>query len=81
MHMSERKLPTKDQVERRAYELYLERDRADGQDLADWFAAERELFEFSQRPVSDVSRGRAAAAVQRATAGAGRVAREKAVVQ
>ena len=79
--MSERQLPTKDQVERRAYELYLERGRADGQDLADWFAAERELIGFSQRPVSGAPTGRAAAAGQRATPGAGRVAREKALVQ
>jgi len=77
--MSERKLPTS-QIERRAYELYLERGRKDGQDLADWFAAQRELIEFSQRPVSGAPRGRAAAADQRATASAGRVAREKALV-
>jgi hypothetical protein len=75
--MSERKLPTKDQVERGAYQLYLERGRGDGQDLADWFAAERELIELSQRPVSVAPRGRAAAADKRATASAGRVARDK----
>ena len=75
--MSERKLSEKDIVERRAYELYLERGRADGQDLADWFAAERELMESSQRPGSSARRGRAAD--QRATAGAGRVEREKAL--
>jgi len=79
--MSERKLVDKDQVERRAYELYLERGRGDGQDLADWFAAERELIGFSQRPVSGGPRGRAAAADQRATASAGRVLREKALAQ
>jgi len=78
--MSERKLTEKDQVERRAYELYLERGRADGQDLADWFTAERELIEFSQRPVSGAPRGRAAAADQRAATTAGRVVREKALV-
>jgi hypothetical protein len=79
--MSERKLPTKDQVERRAYGLYLERGRADGQDLADWFAAEKELFGFSQRPDSDAPRGQAAAADQRTAASAGRVARAKVLVQ
>lgn len=77
--MSEQKLPTRDQVERRAYELYLERGRADGQDLADWFAAERKLMESSQRPVSGAPRGRAAD--QRAIANAGRVARDKVLVQ
>ena len=79
--MSEHKLPPKDQVERRAYELYLERGRADGQDLGDWFAAERELFGFSQTPVSGTPRGRAASADQRVTASAGRVGREKGLVQ
>jgi hypothetical protein len=79
--MSERKLPTKDQVERRAYELYLERGCTDGQDLADWFAAERELFEPSQRPVSGVQRARAASANHRGTVSAERVAREKGLVQ
>jgi len=79
--MSERTSTTKDQVERRAYELYLERGRADGQDLADWFAAERELMEFSQRPISRAPRGRAASADQRVTASGGRVTREKALVQ
>ena len=78
--MSERTSTTKDQVERRAYELYLERGCGDGQDLADWFAAERELMEFSQRPVPGVPRGRAAAAGQRATASIGRVGRGKALV-
>ena len=30
-------------VAERAYELYLERGRADGRDFDDWLAAEREL--------------------------------------
>jgi hypothetical protein len=75
--MIRRKVPTKDHVERRAYELYVERGCADGQDLADWFAAERELMESSQRPGSSARRGRAAD--RRPTAGAGRVEREKAL--
>ena len=36
------------EVERRAYELYLGRGCADGQDLDDWFRAERELLETNQ---------------------------------
>jgi hypothetical protein len=32
-------------VERRAFELYLERGCGDGQDLGDWLTAERELTE------------------------------------
>ena len=31
-------------IQRRAYELYLGRGRCDGHDLADWFAAELELM-------------------------------------
>jgi hypothetical protein len=39
----EQALPTKEQIEARAYELYLQRDRKDGQDLEDWLIAEKEL--------------------------------------
>ncbi len=35
----------RDLVSQRAYERYVERGRADGQDLEDWLAAERELRE------------------------------------
>ena len=73
--MSERKLTEKDQVERRAYELYLERGARDGQDLADWLAAEKELTELSQEPVPNAPKGRADAADQRAKATAGGVSR------
>lgn len=71
MQMSERKLPT-EQIERRAYELYLERGREDGHDLTDWLAAERELTELAEEPVFSAPRGRSAAADQRATSTAGR---------
>ena len=40
---TEQALPTKKQIEARAYELYLQRDRKDGQDLEDWLIAENEL--------------------------------------
>jgi hypothetical protein len=68
MQMSESKLSMAEQIEQRAYELYLERGRADGQDLADWLAAEKELTELSKIPLPSAPRGRAAAADQRATA-------------
>ncbi len=45
--MSESKLPTREQIERRAYYLYLERGGKDGHDLGDWFAAEKELIAMS----------------------------------
>jgi hypothetical protein len=35
--------PTQEQIEMRAYQLYLERGSQDGSALADWLAAEREL--------------------------------------
>ncbi len=40
---SKRKSITEDDVRRRAYELYLQRGGAPGNDLADWLQAEREL--------------------------------------
>jgi hypothetical protein len=39
----EQTLPTKEQIEARAHELYLQRDRKDGRDLEDWLTAEKEL--------------------------------------
>ncbi len=36
-------LPTKEQIEKRAYEFYLARHCEPGRDLEDWLAAEREL--------------------------------------
>lgn len=39
----ERPHPIKEQIAARAYELYLERGREDGQELEDWLMAEKEL--------------------------------------
>ena len=39
----EQALPTKEQIEARAFELYLQRGGKDGQDLEDWLIAEKEL--------------------------------------
>jgi len=36
-------LPTKEQIQARAYEIYLQRGRKDGQELQDWLSAENEL--------------------------------------
>jgi outer membrane protein TolC len=36
-------VPTKEEIARRAYELYLQRRGADGSDVADWLTAEAEL--------------------------------------
>ena len=35
--------PSRDEVQKRAYERYLARGRSDGADLDDWLTAEREL--------------------------------------
>jgi hypothetical protein len=35
--------PTSDEIARRAYEIYLERGPASGNDVEDWLQAEREL--------------------------------------
>jgi len=40
---TDRPLPTAEQIEARAYELYLQRDRKGGQELEDWLIAEKEL--------------------------------------
>ncbi len=60
--MSERKLSGPEQIAQRAYELYLERGGEDGDDLADWLAAERELTELPERSNSGAPKARAAAA-------------------
>lgn len=36
-------LPNREQIERRAYEIYLRRGGVDGSDVADWIMAEEEL--------------------------------------
>jgi len=46
--MNERRLSAPQNIEQRAYELYLERGGEDGGDLADWLAAERELAELPE---------------------------------
>jgi Protein of unknown function (DUF2934) len=48
--MSQPKSPIAEQIEKRAYELYLERDCEDGHDLQDWLLAERELTELPESP-------------------------------
>jgi hypothetical protein len=40
---TEQHLPTHEEIEQRAHELYLKRGGRDGQDLDDWLAAEAEL--------------------------------------
>ena len=41
--------PTAEEIQLRAYEIYVSRGRIDGQDLDDWFQAEKELREKSRK--------------------------------
>jgi hypothetical protein len=40
--------PTREEIELHAYQIYMERGGADGQDVEDWLQAERELVERSR---------------------------------
>jgi len=42
--------PTPEQIQLRAYEIYLERGGAPGNPLEDWVQAERELLQKSRKP-------------------------------
>jgi hypothetical protein len=49
--------PTHEQIERRAYQIYLEHGCQPGNELADWLAAEKELAETPEkREVAPTSR-------------------------
>ena len=37
--------PTREEIELRAYQIYVERGAAHGQDMEDWLQAERQLFD------------------------------------
>jgi Protein of unknown function (DUF2934) len=52
-------VPTGEEIELRAYQIYIERGGAHGQDVEDWVQAERELIEKYGKPVQ---RAKAAAA-------------------
>jgi hypothetical protein len=41
--------PASEEIELRAYQIYVERGGADGHDVDDWLQAERELFEKNQK--------------------------------
>ena len=58
--MSERKVPATQEIEQRAYEIYLERCGEPGDPIEDWLAAEEKLTQISKQPVPITSRSRAA---------------------
>lgn len=41
--------PTREEIAKRAYEIYVRRGGAQGQDVADWLQAERELCVAARR--------------------------------
>ena len=45
MYNKNEELPTHEQIERRAYQIYLEHGFHPGNELTDWLAAEKELTE------------------------------------
>jgi hypothetical protein len=45
MSRTDKKPPTREEIELRAYEIYLQRGGEDGSELNDWLAAEKELTE------------------------------------
>src|SRR4051812_40005905 len=44
MTTTQQTLPTREQIEQRAYEIYLKRGGEHGSDLTDWLVAEQELM-------------------------------------
>ena len=55
MFTKNEELPTHEQIERRAYQLYLEHGFHPDNALADWLAAEKELTEPSEREDANTS--------------------------
>jgi Protein of unknown function (DUF2934) len=45
--------PSREAIERRAYEIFLARGAVEGNDLSDWFAAEEELLVTETTEVPD----------------------------
>ena len=74
--MSERKLSIPQQIEQRAYELYLERGGEHGHDRADWLTAENDLTELPEQSNSGATEAwtAAAAALQATSPKGARVA-------
>ena len=60
MPSTNKRIPSKEAIERRAYEIYIERGSVEGREVEDWLAAEEELMaraeevEAIREPVSDL---------------------------
>ena len=55
MSDTEKKVPSLEEIELRAYEIYLKRGDADGVALEDWLAAERELLASRQTELPNLT--------------------------
>ena len=64
--------PTHDDIARRAYDLYCSRGGADGQDVADWLEAERQLSKDNSGAVRGPSAVSPARPRRKVSAGASR---------
>jgi hypothetical protein len=65
MAQANKNSPSQEQIERRAYEIYLQRGGTDGFDIEDWNTAEQQLkseMDNSDPAASKVGRGKSAAA-------------------
>lgn len=60
MPSTNKRIPSHEAIERRAYEIYIERGSVDGNDLDNWLAAEEELMaraeeaEVAKGPANDL---------------------------
>jgi hypothetical protein len=57
------KSPSREQIELRAYQIYVERGSVDGHELADWLAAEEQLINQPQSAVPEPSKSDSSRAV------------------
>ena len=64
MYTKNAELPTHEQIERRAYQIYLERGFHPDNASADWLAAEKELTEPSEREDANTSPANVVSSVQ-----------------
>jgi hypothetical protein len=48
------RMPTREEIMARAYQLYLERGRQDGHDVDDWLQAEYELMQMPVRVLAEL---------------------------
>ena len=65
MYTENQELPTHEQIERRAYQIYLEHGFHPGNALSDWLAAEKELTKPSEREDANTSPANVASSLRK----------------